>query len=77
MDEVNAESVIQQILQYQRSEAHSETGISFKKIKESSSHSRYWVSGPCCHEGLSNLIVSGDWKGIRQIQEQQVYICTL
>lgn len=41
MDEVNAESVIQQILQYQRSEAPSETGISFKKIEESSSRSRY------------------------------------
>lgn len=72
MDEGNAESVIQQILQYQ-----SETSISFKQMKESSSHSRCWASGTCCHEELWKLMVLEDSKGIRQIQGQQVYIWTL
>lgn len=57
---VSAESVIHQILQYQRCEAPSETSIPFKQIKESSLHSRYFDSGACCHKRL--------WK---QYQESQ------
>jgi len=74
MDDVDAESVIQHTLQYQRCGAPSETSISFEQTKESSLHS---TAGTELPELAATRDYGGDSKGIRQIQGQQVYMWSL